>query len=204
MDMKNRSAFRNGGRRARPNRGLLYACGYTPEELSRPLIGVFSAYSEIVPGHIHLDKLAQASCAGVRSAGGTPILVPSIGVCDGIAMGHEGMRYSLPSRELIADSVETMTRAHCFDAIVLVTNCDKIVPGMLMAAARLNIPAIVISGGPMLAGAGTTDLQRAFPACLRRSAPIKRANWTQTVLRKSSRMPARAAARARVCIRPTA
>ncbi len=168
MYMKKRSASATAGAERAPNRGLLYACGYTPEELSRPLIGVFSAYSEIVPGHIHLDKLAQASCAGVRSAGGTPILVRSIGVCDGFAMGHEGMRYSLPSRELIADSVETMTRAHCFDAIVLVTNCDKIVPGMLMAAARLNIPAIVISGGPMLAGRGNdgspTSLSSLFEA----------------------------------------
>lgn len=135
-----------------PNRSLFYACGYTDEELSRPLIGVVSAYSEIVPGHIHLDKIAQAVKDGVRMAGGTPILTPSIGVCDGIAMGHIGMKYSLASRELIADSVETMAMAHCFDGLVLVPNCDKIVPGMIMAAARLNIPAIVCSGGPMMAG----------------------------------------------------
>ena len=135
-----------------PNRSLFYAMGYTKEEIERPLIGVFSAYSEIVPGHIHLDKLSQAVCTGVRIAGGTPILVPSIGVCDGIAMGHLGMRYSLPSRELIADSVETMAYAHCFDAMVLVPNCDKIVPGMIMGAARVNIPSILVSGGPMLAG----------------------------------------------------
>lgn len=135
-----------------PNRSLFYACGYTDEELSRPLIGVVSAYSEIVPGHIHLDKIAQAVKDGVRMAGGTPILIPSIGVCDGIAMGHIGMKYSLASRELIADSVETMAMAHCFDGLVLVPNCDKIVPGMIMAAARLNIPAIVCSGGPMMAG----------------------------------------------------
>lgn len=145
------SQITRGTERA-PHRSLLYACGYTDEELSRPLIGVVSAHSEIVPGHIHLDKVAEAAKAGVRMAGGTPILVPAIGVCDGIAMGHEGMRYSLPSRELIADSVETMAKAHCFDGLVLVPNCDKIVPGMIMAAARLNIPAIVISGGPMLAG----------------------------------------------------
>ncbi|MDR3209954.1 MAG: dihydroxy-acid dehydratase, partial [Oscillospiraceae bacterium] len=111
-----------------PNRSLFYALGYTREELARPLVGVVSAYSEIVPGHAHLDKVARAASDGVRAAGGTPILVPSIGVCDGIAMGHDGMRYSLPSRELIADSVETMARAHCFDALVLVPNCDKIVP----------------------------------------------------------------------------
>ena len=135
-----------------PNRSLFYALGYTDEELERPLIGVVSAFSEIVPGHSHLDKLAQAVKDGVRMAGGTPVLVPAIGVCDGIAMGHTGMKYSLPSRELIADSVETMALAHCFDGLVLVPNCDKIVPGMLMAAARLNIPSIVVSGGPMLAG----------------------------------------------------
>ncbi|MCI8513616.1 MAG: dihydroxy-acid dehydratase [Lachnospiraceae bacterium] len=135
-----------------PNRSLFYALGYTKEELDRPLIGVVSAYSEIVPGHQHLDKLARSVCDGVRMAGGTPILVPAIGVCDGIAMGHPGMKYSLPSRELIADSVETMAMAHCFDGMVLVPNCDKIVPGMVMAAIRVNIPSLVCSGGPMLAG----------------------------------------------------
>ena len=135
-----------------PNRSLFYALGYTPEELERPLIGVISAYSEIVPGHMDLDKLAEAVKAGVRMAGGTPILMPAIGVCDGIAMGHTGMKYSLPSRELICDSVETMCTAHQLDGLVLVPNCDKIVPGMLMAACRLDVPAIVCSGGPMLAG----------------------------------------------------
>lgn len=140
-----------GAERA-PNRSLFYALGYTDEELERPLIGVVSAHSEIVPGHAHLDKLADAVKDGVRMAGGTPVLVPAIGVCDGIAMGHIGMKYSLPSRELICDSVETMARAHAFDGLVLVPNCDKIVPGMLMAAARLNIPSIVVSGGPMLSG----------------------------------------------------
>ena len=140
-----------GAERA-PNRSLFYALGYTDEELERPLIGVVSAHSEIVPGHAHLDKLADAVKDGIRMAGGTPVLVPAIGVCDGIAMGHIGMKYSLPSRELICDSVETMARAHAFDGLVLVPNCDKIVPGMLMAAARLNIPSIVVSGGPMLSG----------------------------------------------------
>ena len=135
-----------------PNRSLFYAMGYTPEELQRPLVGVISAFSEIVPGHIHLDKIAAAAKAGVYAAGGTPVLVPAIGVCDGIAMGHEGMKYSLPSRELIADSVETMAKSHGFDALVLVPNCDKIVPGMIMGAARLNLPAVLVSGGPMLAG----------------------------------------------------
>lgn len=135
-----------------PNRSLFYAMGYTKEELDRPLIGVVSAHSEVVPGHIHLDKITEAVKAGIRLAGGTPIMVPSIGVCDGIAMGHIGMKYSLASRELIADSVETMATAHQFDGLVLVPNCDKIVPGMVMAAVRMNIPAVVCSGGPMLAG----------------------------------------------------
>lgn len=135
-----------------PNRSLLRACGLTDEEMQKPLIGIVSAYSEIIPGHINLDKIAEAVKAGVRIAGGTPILVPAIGVCDGIAMGHIGMKFSLPSRELIADSVETLAQAHQFDALVLIPNCDKIVPGMLMAAARLNIPSILVSGGPMLAG----------------------------------------------------
>ena len=135
-----------------PNRSLFYAMGYTKEEIERPLIGVVSAHSEIVPGHMHLDKIAEAVKAGVRLAGGTPIMIPAIVVCDGIAMGHIGMKYSLASRELIADSVETMTIAHQLDGLVLIPNCDKIVPGMVMAAVRMNIPAVVCSGGPMLAG----------------------------------------------------
>lgn len=135
-----------------PHRSLFKAMGYTDEELARPLIGIVNAHSEIVPGHIHLNTIAEAVKAGVRMAGGTPIEFPSIGVCDGIAMNHIGMKYSLASRELIADSIETMAMAHGFDGLVLIPNCDKIVPGMLMAAARLNIPSIVISGGPMLAG----------------------------------------------------
>ena len=140
-----------GSERA-PNRSLFYALGYTPEELDRPLIGVVSAYSEIVPGHMNLDKVAEAVKAGVQMAGGTPILIPAIGVCDGIAMGHVGMKYSLASRELICDSVETMLMAHQLDGLVLVPNCDKIVPGMVMAAVRMDVPAVVCSGGPMLAG----------------------------------------------------
>ncbi len=135
-----------------PHRSLFKAMGYTDEELSRPLIGVVNAKSEVIPGHIHLDNIAKAVKAGILAAGGTPIEVPAIGVCDGIAMGHIGMHYSLPTRELIADSVECLATAHGFDGLVLIPNCDKIVPGMLMAAARLNIPAIVCSGGPMLAG----------------------------------------------------
>jgi len=135
-----------------PHRSLFYALGYTPEELEGPLIGVANSWNEIVPGHRHLDEVAEAVKAGIRSAGGTPVEFSTIGICDGIAMGHPGMRYSLPSRELIADSVEAMALAHALDALVLIPNCDKITPGMLMAAARLDIPAIVVSGGPMLAG----------------------------------------------------
>jgi dihydroxy-acid dehydratase len=135
-----------------PHRSLFKAMGYTDEELNRPLIGVVNAQNEIIPGHIHLDNIAKAVKAGILAAGGTPIEVPAIGVCDGIAMGHIGMHYSLPTRELIADSIECQATAHAFDGLVLIPNCDKIVPGMLMAAARLNIPAIVCSGGPMLAG----------------------------------------------------
>ncbi|MDR0909526.1 MAG: dihydroxy-acid dehydratase [Spirochaetaceae bacterium] len=135
-----------------PQRSLFKALGFIDEELDRPLIGVAVAESEIVPGHKHLGQIAQAVCDGVRLAGGVPVRFPVIGVCDGIAMGHAGMRYSLVTRELIADSVECMAMAHGFDALVLIPNCDKIVPGMLMAAARLNIPAAFVSGGPMLAG----------------------------------------------------
>ena len=135
-----------------PNRSLFYALGYTDEELSRPLVGVVSSYNEIVPGHMHLDKIAEAVKAGVCAAGGTPVLFPAIAVCDGIAMGHIGMKYSLVSRDLIADSTEAMAIAHQFDGLVMIPNCDKNVPGLLMAAARLNIPTIFVSGGPMLAG----------------------------------------------------
>lgn len=133
-----------------PHRSLFKASGLTDEELSRPLIGVVSSKNEIIPGHVMLDKIAEAVKAGVRIAGGTPLEFPAIGVCDGIAMGHVGMKYSLASRELIADSIESMAIAHGFDALVLIPNCDKIVPGMLIAASRLNIPAIICSGGPML------------------------------------------------------
>ncbi len=147
-----RSAQVTQGVEKAPARSLFYAMGYTKEELDRPLIGVVSAHSEIVPGHFNLDKVTEAVKAGVRMAGGTPIMIPAIGVCDGIAMGHVGMKYSLASRELIADSVETMTMAHALDGLVLVPNCDKIVPGMVMAAVRMNIPAVVCSGGAMMPG----------------------------------------------------
>jgi len=135
-----------------PNRSLLYALGYTDEEIRKPLIGVVSSYNEIVPGHMNLDKITEAVKAGIRAAGGTPIMFPAIAVCDGIAMGHVGMKYSLVTRDLIADSTEAMAIAHQFDGLVMVPNCDKNVPGLLMAAARLNIPTIFCSGGPMLAG----------------------------------------------------
>ncbi|HEY8910886.1 MAG TPA: dihydroxy-acid dehydratase [Desulfosporosinus sp.] len=134
------------------HRALFYAMGFTPEDLEKPLIGIVNAFNEIIPGHGHLKDLAQAAKLGVSSGGGTPIEIPAIGICDGIAMGHKGMRYSLPSRELIADSIEALAEAHALDGLVLIPNCDKIVPGMLMAAARLNIPCVVVSGGPMLAG----------------------------------------------------
>ena len=134
------------------HRSLFYAMGYTKEDLEKPLIGVVNAFNECIPGHIHLREVAEAVKLGVAAAGGTPAEFPAIGICDGIAMGHDGMKYPLPSRELIADSIEAMAIGHGFDGLVLIPNCDKIVPGMLMAAARLNIPAIVMSGGPMLAG----------------------------------------------------
>ncbi len=150
-----------------PHRSLFKASGLTDEELSRPLIGVVSSKNEIIPGHIQLDKIAEAVKAGVRMAGGTPLEFPAIGVCDGIAMGHIGMKYSLASRELIADSIESMALAHGFDALVLIPNCDKIVPGMLIAASRLNIPSIICSGGPMLSmnyNGKDRDLNTAFEA----------------------------------------
>lgn len=151
-----------------PQRSLFKAMGYIDEELEQPLIGVVNSFNEIIPGHIHLNTITKAVKDGVRMAGGTPIEFPAIGVCDGIAMGHVGMKYSLASRELIADSIEIMATAHSLDALVLIPNCDKVVPGMLMAAARLNIPAVVVSGGPMLTGKAVgqkdTDLNTAFEA----------------------------------------
>ncbi|MBO4684324.1 MAG: dihydroxy-acid dehydratase [Desulfovibrio sp.] len=151
-----------------PHRSLLYALGLTKEEISRPLIGVVNSANEIVPGHMHLDRIAEAVKAGIRMAGGTPIEFPAIAVCDGIAMNHEGMRFSLPSRNHIADSCEIMARAHAFDGLVFIPNCDKSVPGMLMAMMRLNLPSILVSGGPMLPGYATSgkhaDLISVFEA----------------------------------------
>ena len=148
--MKSHSVLR--GVQQAPHRSLFNALGMTEEEMKRPLIGIVSSYNEVVPGHINLDKIADAVKIGVAMAGGTPMMFPAIAVCDGIAMGHQGMKYSLATRELIADSTEAMGIAHAFDALVMIPNCDKNVPGLLMAAARLNIPTIFVSGGPMLAG----------------------------------------------------
>lgn len=170
-----RSAQVTQGVERAPARSLFYAMGYTKEELDRPLIGVISAHSEIVPGHFNLDKVTEAVKAGVRMAGGTPIMIPAIGVCDGIAMGHVGMKYSLASRELIADSVETMLMAHALDGLVLVPNCDKIVPGMVMAAVRMNVPAVVCSGGAMMPGLVNDEevsLSKMFEAVGARKAGI--------------------------------
>ena len=145
------NTVKHGSTRA-AHRSLFYAMGYTEEELKKPLIGICNAQNEIIPGHMHLDEIAKAVKYGVLEHGGTPIEFPAIGICDGIAMGHDGMKYPLASRELVADSIEAVANGHAFDALVLIPNCDKIVPGMLMAAARLNIPAIVVSGGPMMPG----------------------------------------------------
>ena len=140
------------GMQQAPHRSLFNALGLTKEELERPLVGIVCSYNEIVPGHMNLDKIANAVKMGVAMAGGTPIMFPAIAVCDGIAMGHEGMKYSLVTRDLIADSTECMAKAHQFDALVMIPNCDKNVPGLLMAAARVNVPTVFVSGGPMLAG----------------------------------------------------
>ncbi|MEN6331758.1 MAG: dihydroxy-acid dehydratase [Smithella sp.] len=166
-----------------PHRSLFKAMGYTDEEISRPLIGVVNSANEIIPGHVHLDLIAQDVKAGIRMSGGTPVEFPAIGVCDGIAMGHTGMKYSLASREIIADSIEIMATAHPFDALVFIPNCDKIIPGMLMAALRLNIPAIFISGGPMMAGklAGkAVDLISVFEGV----GAVKAKRMTQSELKK--------------------
>ena len=176
-----RSDLMKKGLEKAPHRSLFKAMGYTDEEIRRPLVGVANSANEIIPGHIHLDKIAEAVKAGVRLAGGTPIEFCTIGVCDGIAMNHEGMKYSLPSRELIADSIEVMATAHPFDALVLIPNCDKVVPGMLMAAMRLNLPSILISGGPMLAGrfeGKDVDLIGVFEGVGR----VARGEWTEARL----------------------
>jgi len=177
-----RSDLMKKGLEKAPHRSLFKAMGFTDEEIRRPMVGIANSANEIIPGHIHLDKIVEAVKAGVRMAGGTPIEFCTIGVCDGIAMNHEGMKYSLASRELIADSVEVMATAHPFDALVLVPNCDKIVPGMLMAAMRLNLPSLVISGGPMLAGKfeeREVDLIGVFEGVGR----VARGEWTAAQLK---------------------
>ena len=162
----NRSLRMTSGPEKAPHRSLLYALGLTRQEMERPLVGVVNSANEVVPGHLHLDRIAEAVKAGVRMAGGTPMEFPVISVCDGLAMNHEGMRFSLPSREIIADSIEIMATAHPFDAMVFIPNCDKCVPGMLMAMLRLNVPSVMVSGGPMLAGKAfggkATDLISVF------------------------------------------
>ena len=165
--MKKRSDLMTKGAERAPHRSLLRADGFTDWELERPIIGIASSFNEIIPGHMHLDKLVDAVKAGVYAGGGTPLVFNTIGICDGIAMNHEGMKYSLPSRELIADTIETMAVAHPFDGLVLLASCDKIIPGMLIAAARLNIPSIFLSGGPMLPGkihGKDTGLDKVFEA----------------------------------------
>ena len=167
MNQLRSDAVKKGLARA-PHRSLLKADGLTDEELERPLVAVISAQNEVIPGHMHLQTIADAVKAGIRMAGGTPLQINTIGVCDGIAMNHEGMHYSLVSREVIADSVECAVQGHQFDAVVLIPSCDKIVPGMLIAACRLNIPTMLVSGGPMLAGrdkcGNQTDLNSLFDA----------------------------------------
>jgi Dihydroxyacid dehydratase/phosphogluconate dehydratase len=200
--MTARSSKMTSGMEKAPHRSLLSALGMTREEMRRPLIGIANAANEIIPGHIHLDKIVQAVKDGVRMAGGTPMEFPTIGVCDGLAMNHEGMHFSLPSRELIADSVEIMATAHPFDALVLVPNCDKVVPGMLMAALRLNIPTIVVSGGPMLAGEVRGNAWTSSP-CSRPWARSNWARWTSPSCRSWKKAPAPAAAPAPACSRPT-
>jgi dihydroxy-acid dehydratase len=177
-----RSDLMKKGLERAPHRSLYKAMGYTDEELSRPMIGVVNSANEIIPGHVHLNVITEDAKAGIRMAGGTPVTFPVIGVCDGIAMGHAGMKYSLASRELIADSIEIMATAHPFDGLLMVTNCDKIVPGMLMAALRLNIPTIVVSGGPMLAGSlngETVDLISVFEGV----GKVKSGKMTQKTLK---------------------
>ncbi len=178
-----RSNQMKSGLEKAPHRSLFKAMGYTDFELQKPLIGVVNSANEIIPGHIHLDTISSAVKAGIRMAGGTPIEFPVIGICDGIAMNHKGMKYSLASRELIADSIEVMAMAHPFDGLVLIPNCDKIIPGMIMAALRLNIPAIVVSGGPMLAGRignESVDLISVFEAV----GSVKAGNISEDFLKK--------------------
>ena len=177
------------------HRSLFYAMGYTEEDLKKPLIGVVNAQNEIIPGHMHLDQIAKAVKHGILAAGGTPIEFPAIGICDGIAMGHNGMKYPLASRELVADSIEAVANGHAFDGLVLIPNCDKIVPGMLMAAARLNIPAIVVSGFPDV----LTEPTSVFPLFLKPPVVLKQEKSTKQNSASSNMPHAQAAAAVLVC-----
>ena len=168
-----RSDMAKKGPERAPHRSLMMASGYTKWEIERPWVGVVNSFNALIPGHVHLRRITEAAKSAVYAWGGLPLEFPVIGVCDGIAMNHEGMKFSLPSRELIMDSIEIMVRAHALDALVLVTNCDKIIPGMAMAAASLNIPSIIVSGGPMLAGnlgGREVDLNSVFEAVGKRVA----------------------------------
>lgn len=190
------------GMQQAPHRSLFNALGMTQEELDRPLIGIVSSYNEIVPGHMNLDKITQAVKMGVAMAGGTPIMVPAIAVCDGIAMGHIGMKYSLVTRDLIADSTEALAMAHQFDGLVMIPNCDKNVPGLLMAAARVNIPTIFVSGGPMLAG-HVKEVRLVFPACLRQSVLMRQENFQKKMCANLKKRHVRPVVPVPVCIRQT-
>ena len=167
--------------------------GLHNEELQRPMIGVVNSFNEIVPGHMHLREIADAVKMGVAEAGGMPVEFPAIAICDGIAMGHDGMKYPLASRELIADSIEAVANGHAFDGLVMIPNCDKIVPGMLMAAGRLNIPTVVVSGGPCLPAAGKGATSVSAP-CLKRPENLKPANYRPMKWKPWNSEPARAAA----------
>ncbi|MDH5364635.1 MAG: dihydroxy-acid dehydratase, partial [Dehalococcoidia bacterium] len=174
-----------------PHRSLLHAVGCSPDDWDKPFIGVINSFSEVVPGHIHLQSIARAVKEGIRSRGGVPFEVNTIVVCDGIAMNHPGMKYSLPSRELIADSVEILAEAHAFDGLVFIPNCDKVIPGMLMAAVRLNLPCVFVSGGPMMAGkfyqgnqAKSVDLSSVFQAV----GETIRGNMSETELAELERV----------------
>ena len=169
--------------------------------MERPLVGIVSSYNQIVPGHMNLDKIVDAVKIGVAMAGGTPIVFPAIAVCDGIAMGHTGMKYSLVTRDLIADSTEAMALAHQFDALVMVPNCDKNVPGLLMAAARVNVPTVFVSGGPMLAGHVKGE-KRSLSACLKLSVHIQQAAFRKKISVNLKIRHARHAVHVQVCIQP--
>ena len=190
------------GKQQAPHRSLFNALGMTQEEMDRPLVGIVSSYNEIVPGHMNLDKIVNAVKQGVAMAGGTPVVFPAIAVCDGIAMGHIGMKYSLVTRDLIADSTEAMAMAHQFDALVMVPNCDKNVPGLLMAAARINIPTIFVSGGPMLAG-HVKGRREVFPACLRLLERMQQEHFLMKICANLRTKYVQHADLVLVCIQPT-